>query len=202
MPTLAKFTLPETHAAFAEWSRLTGHDWDSPEWGEVMAALDSCNLLRVDRVPQRALFDPPDLPLGDTREVRQLRAVIVGSARLCAAGWEHDLATSATIVAAVLTNSLYSAESDTFDELLLRVEVDVPARLRVLVDSPGDALAELLAMHIKDTPLPDVVGRIMAAARDDDAFAERLFATLGDAPGYRLELLALCDGRWLVYDVS
>lgn len=203
MATMTRFTLPETHAAFVEWSRLTGHDWDAPEWGEVLAALDSCDLLFADRTPQLGLFDdPPHVPIGDTHHVRKLRAAIIGSARLYRAGWGYDLATSAQIVAAVLTNFFVDTDGDPFEHLVTRIEVEVPSRLRALVSSPSDALAELLRLRTDGVALPDLVRQVLTLACDTDAFAEILFEKLADDPQYRLGLIILCDGRWLLYDYS
>lgn len=206
MTVTRRFTLPETHDAFLRWSSLTGYDWDSPEWGEVLAVLESCDLMRADRNPQHGLFDPPDMPWGDAPEVRRLRTVIVASAWLHCAGWGHDLATSAQIVAAVLDR--FYADSDTapLDPLIEHLAADLPARVYGLAETPGAALAGVLAAdglvllvrrHAQDKP--GLMQVVLEEAEANDAFAEAVFARLADDPEWRLELLRLSDGRCLLY---
>lgn len=204
---VTRFSLPETHAAFGEWSRLTGHDWDSPEWGEVLASLESCDLLAADRLPQRGLFDPPDMQLGDAPQVRRLRAAIVASARLHDSGWGHDLATSAQIVAAVLDR--FYTDSDTYPlgALVDRLTGELPRRVRGLAASPCEALEGLLAVDamacLSRRPYslgsPSLVAVVLAEAESHDLFAERIFNRLALDPAWSLALLTLGDGRCLLY---
>lgn len=207
---VTRFSLPETHAAFGEWSRLTGYGWDSPEWGEVLASLESCDLLAADRLPQRGLFDPPDLQLGDAPLVRRLRAVIVASARLHDGGWGHDLATSAQIVAAVLDR--FYTDSDTYPlaPLVERLTGELPRRVRGLAASPSEALEGLLAVDamacLSRRPYscdsPSLAAVVLAEAEANDRFAECIFQRLALNPGWELALLTLGDGRSLLYHVG
>lgn len=201
-----RFTLPETHAAFAEWSRLTGCGWDSLEWGEVLAALESCDLLAADRLPQHGLFDPPDLSLGDAPQVQRLRAAIVGSARLHSSGWGHDLATSALIVAAVLDRFYPDRVLPPFDDLMESLTAALPARVHGLAATPSEALtgllgADALAGVVRHyaSDLPVLLRVVMDEAQADDRFAERVFDRLASASVWGVVLLALGDGRCLLY---
>lgn len=205
--TVTKFTLPETHAAFGEWSRVTGYDWDSSEWGEVLASLDSCDLLVADRLPQRGLFDPPDLHLGDAPQVRRLRAAIVASARLHDGGWGHDLATSAQIVAAVLDRFYTDSDTSPLPALIEHLVDELPRRVRVVAATPSAALAAQLAVDgmacLARRPYslgePSLAGLVLAEAETNDRFAECVFQRLALNPAWSLALLTLGDGRALLY---
>jgi hypothetical protein len=204
---VTRFSLPETRAAWDEWSRRTGLDWDAPEWGEVLAALDSCGLLAADRVAQQSsLFDPPS-PSGAAPRVLRLRAAIVASAELHRGGWGHDLATSALIVAAVLDRFYSDDQLCPIESLVDRLTGELPTRVYGLAPTPSAALASVLRAdtlavlarepYMRDKPA--LIRLVLEEAEADDRFAERIFDRLTADPAWRLALLRLGDGRCMLY---
>lgn len=208
---MGMFTLPETHAAFLRWQQVTGLGADSPEWGEVCQVLKDTELLRADQCPQRALFDPPELALGDTTEVVALRLAIIVGATLHRRVMEsaqyhpryqgHDLATCTAIVAA-LVGQFYDLTGLTFEQALLQVETKLWRRVLGVVPAPSVALMwQAKGTEAMEKLGPDSVAtQVLRAAFDDDEFAVRVFARTADDPGHRLALAPLRTGSWLVYD--
>jgi hypothetical protein len=204
------FTLPETHAAFVRWQEIMGLDEASPEWGEVYQVLKDTELLRADQCPQRALFDPPELSLGDTAEVIALRLAIIGGATLCrqiaqASDWrlllELGVATATAIVAA-LVGQFYDLSGLSFEQALFRLETELPVRVLGVVAAPSGALmwqAQGTEAMAKLGPT-SLATQVLRAAFDDDEFAVRVFARTAESPEHHLALAPLCTGSWLVYD--
>lgn len=209
---MAMFTLPETYAALVRWQEITGLDTGSSEWGEVYQVLKDTELLRADQCPQRALFDPPELSLGDTAEVIALRLAIVGGAvfhrqAIELAGHEkYSLGTCTAIVAAMLVG-FYDCFHEPraglpFEQALYRLETELPMRVKGLAPYPSVALkwqAEgmLAAGQLGRTSM---AAQVLLAAFDDDEFAVRVFARTAESPEHHLALAPLCTGSWLVYD--
>jgi hypothetical protein len=199
--TPTSFSLPQTQRAFQQWSSITGHGWDSAEWGEVWQALEDCDLLRADRVPERALFDLPETRLGDTRNVVHLRAAIVAGALLHDDETVTDPATGTEVVAALLPclyNDLVTYYS--YGELLASLMRDLPTRCLSIHASPSAALADLLRATPGEVAADAPAGLaavIMEVALCDDRIAETVFARLSTDPAQATTVIPLSSGRWL-----
>lgn len=205
---MGMFTLPETHAALVRWQEITGLDETSPEWGEVYQVLKDTELLHADRCPQRALFDPPDLPLGETTEAIALRLAIVGGAvfhRQAIGLAEHEkysLGTCTAIVAAMLVGFYDTMSGLPFEQALLRLEIELPKRVRGLALYPSIALKWQAEGMVAAGQLgrTSMAAQVLLAAFDDDEFAVRVFARTAGDPDLHVGLAPLCTGSWVVYD--
>lgn len=205
MPTLTRFALPEVHMAFQEWRVLTGFGWDSPEWGDTLAALDRVELLSADQAPQPQLWDG-DAELAELPAARRLRAAIIGAARVWfgTMGWRHDLPTTAEIMVAHLS-SWPAAEVDDVPlaDVLLRLEVQVPKVTGRVFASRTDALCAVFGaeLHLREIDVeewPPVTRLILREAIADDALAARVFDRMTAHASFGIGLLPLSDGRWVM----
>lgn len=210
---VGRFTLPETHAAYLRWAEATGLDCTSTTWGEVWSVLDQCGLLAADRLPQRSLFDAPDLPLGEPAGARALRWAVLAGIGLVPAGMPDpadrvilDPATGAAVVAALLEHVYFDLDLD-FEVALTLLRIEVPKRIVAVVDTPGQALAMPIARAIEETyratgrqdAVHPTVLQVLDEATQDDEFAQRVFGRLARDARYRTGLVPLCHGQWLVY---
>lgn len=201
------FTLPETHAALVRWQEITGLDEASPEWGEVYQVLKDTELLRADQCPQRALFDPPELSLGDTAEVTALRLAIVDGAvfhrqAVELAGYEKLSLGTCTATVAALVGQFYDLSGLTFEQALFLLETELPVRVLGVVPAPSVALmwqAEGPTAMAK-LGATSLATHVLRAAFDDDDFAVRVFARTAESPEHHLALAPLCTGSWVVYN--
>lgn len=205
------FTLRETQAALREWCLLTGLDVTSPTWGEVWQVLSQSGLLEADRNPQRTLFDP-DAALGDTPGVRRLCLAIqagVGIRTHPLAGRDPvnlDPATGTAVVAALMEHHYSEVDRLSFERALTLLNQDLPQRVLGIYDTPGQALGDQLGVEVGTllnrpdmTGVPDIIMQVIGEAIEDDRFAERVFRALAEHEFWRLALVPLCHGQWVVF---
>jgi hypothetical protein len=209
------FCQPQTQDAYRMWCEMTGLDHTSAAWGEVWSVLEQAHLLDADRTPQPGLFDPPELPAGDTAELRRLRLTLLAGAHLVSihgVGGEHG---TATAVVAALTEHELADQGLPFEQELTRAQLLLgdPRTIIAVRDSPSEALLWLLHEHgvpdwlqsidgPDDRPLwrPEpkaLLTLIMREAMCSDEFSVRVFAAAAARGGHRL--LPLCHGQWVAY---
>jgi hypothetical protein len=208
------FHQPQTNDAYRTWCEMTGLDQTSPAWGEVWQVLEQSGLLDADRAPQPGLFDPPQLPTGDTAELRRLRLALLGGAFLASTHGDKEYGTATAVVAALTEHEL-ADQGLPFEQELTRAQLllDDPRTVIAVRDSPSETLLWLLHEHGVPDWLTSIDGPgeqplwrpqphalltlIMHEAMISDEFSVRVFAAAAARGGHRL--LPLCHGQWLAY---
>jgi hypothetical protein len=197
-----RFRLPESHAAYLRWCEVTGLDESTTAWGEVWQVLDQCGLLEADTMPQQRLFDPP----GEQPLLRALRLALLGGAYYSTAEGV-DPATATAVVSALMAAE-FTGLGLSFEQELTLLRREVPRMVVEVVDTPSQALLRPVRLAVEEMygaaggqaeKVNDLVLQILDAATHDDAFARRVFRRLASDVRWRVNLIGLCHGQWLVY---